>query len=342
MASCFILVLLLSLFLISVLTLTLTAYQCDQIKVLEPNSGIPCRLPADQTPMFVYFTFDDAVTSSNIGYYRRLFGKGHTNPNGCPVRATFFNSHQNTDYNLVSSLFQEGHELASHSVSHRSPSTWWEHNATAQDWFDEIVGQRENIARNTGGLVPIEKIKGMRSPFLALGGDKQFDMLEENDFVYDSSIAYNSESPTWPFTLNKPAAMNGPICRSAFCPQSPHALWEVVMNVYYQDYPSTTRPCSMVDGCRPDSGRQGAKNFLWKNFRRHYEHRHKVPFGVNMHAAWFSYEGYLDAMDDFMTALLDLPDVYIVPVMTLLEWIQQPLSLEDMKQSPLGCNANAS
>lgn len=39
------------------------------------------------------------------------------NPNGCPVRATFYISHQYTNYRDVQYLWNAGHEIATHSVT---------------------------------------------------------------------------------------------------------------------------------------------------------------------------------------------------------------------------------
>ncbi len=41
----------------------------------------------------------------------------------------------------VNKLDNLGHEIAVHSITHKSPESWWENNATIEDWFDEMVGQ---------------------------------------------------------------------------------------------------------------------------------------------------------------------------------------------------------
>lgn len=62
-------------------------------------------------------TFDDAINDLNKEYYRELFENGRKNPNGCPISATFYISHEWTDYGQVQSLYADGHEMASHTVS---------------------------------------------------------------------------------------------------------------------------------------------------------------------------------------------------------------------------------
>ena len=47
----------------------------------------------------------------------------------------------------VNKLDNLGHEIAVHSITHKSPESWWENNATIEDWFDEMVGQVKKIFR---------------------------------------------------------------------------------------------------------------------------------------------------------------------------------------------------
>ena len=53
----------------------------------------------------------------NKRLYHDLFEKGRKNPNGCNIAATFYISHEWTDYTQVQNLYVDGHEIASHSVS---------------------------------------------------------------------------------------------------------------------------------------------------------------------------------------------------------------------------------
>jgi hypothetical protein len=98
------------------------ATKCRRETCLIPdcNCGgkeIPGGLSPDRVPQLVLLTFDDSVNDLNKDLYRDLFEKGRKNPNGCPISATFYVSHEWTDYGLVQNLAADGHELASHSVS---------------------------------------------------------------------------------------------------------------------------------------------------------------------------------------------------------------------------------
>lgn len=75
------------------------------------------ELPVEQVPQIVLLTFDDSVNDLNKQLYHDLFEKGRVNPNGCPISATFYVSHEWTDYSQVQNLYSDGHEMASHTVS---------------------------------------------------------------------------------------------------------------------------------------------------------------------------------------------------------------------------------
>lgn len=55
-----------------------------------------------------------AILQRNLS---ELFIDDRKNPNGCPIRATFYVSHQYTNYRDVQQLWNLGHEIAVHSVT---------------------------------------------------------------------------------------------------------------------------------------------------------------------------------------------------------------------------------
>ena len=101
--------------------------------------SIPGGLSAEQTPQFVLLTWDDAVNDLNKEFFSRLFS-GRTNPDGCPSVATFYVSHEWTDYGQVQDLYSRGHEIASHTITHSHPP----HDQ--ERWALEVVGQAKLLA----------------------------------------------------------------------------------------------------------------------------------------------------------------------------------------------------
>lgn len=86
-------------------------------------------------------------------------------------------------------------------IRHRGPEDWWSFNATIEDWFDEMVGQANIL--NRFSRIKMEDIRGLRVPFLRVGWNRQFLMMKEFGFLYDSSMtAPFSNPPIWPYTLD--------------------------------------------------------------------------------------------------------------------------------------------
>ena len=106
--------------------------------------------------------------------------------------------------------------MASHTVTHSHGT-----NFNEEKWANEVVGQAEMMVRYAG--VNPKDIKGMRAPFLAIGGDTMFRMLRRYGFYYDSSIS--TLQPSWPFTLEY--GMEHP-CPVPPCPLKSHpGVWEI-------------------------------------------------------------------------------------------------------------------
>lgn len=95
---------------------------------------------------------------------------------------------------------------------------------TTNQWHKEVDGQRE-ILHLYGG-VKLEEVRGMRAPFLQIGGNKMFEMLYNDNFTYDSSMpVFDNKPPFWPYTLDY--SINHE-CMITPCPtKSFPGLWEV-------------------------------------------------------------------------------------------------------------------
>nr|XP_023022120.1 uncharacterized protein LOC111510434 [Leptinotarsa decemlineata] len=85
----------------------------------ENGTQVPGNLPPSMIPQMVLLTFDDAVNDDNWDLYaKELFPNFRKNPNKCPVRATFFVSHQYNNYQCTQQLWNDGHEIAVHSITY--------------------------------------------------------------------------------------------------------------------------------------------------------------------------------------------------------------------------------
>lgn len=84
----------------------------------KDGTQIPGRLEPNQIPQMIILTFDDAINFENWDLYlTKIFTPNRKNPNGCPIKATFYVSHQYTDYHHVQKMWNDGHEIGIHSIT---------------------------------------------------------------------------------------------------------------------------------------------------------------------------------------------------------------------------------
>ncbi|KAK0041215.1 chitin deacetylase 8 [Biomphalaria pfeifferi] len=297
------------------------------------------NLTLEETPQFVLLTFDDAVTISVYSsVYRKLLIDNYWNlynPNNCSIKSTFFITHNYTDYSLVQTLYDYGHEIADHTVNHVSNTDLY------SEVYSEIVGLRDLIVNKT--KIKPDDIKGFRSPYLKIMGDTQYDVLRSNKFLYDSTIT-NIElqvgrRPLWPFTLDYPIDDNG--CPNRPCPARQHpGLWEIPMNSWVG---SNGFSCGMIDGCTVKGNDfSGTVDdfvaYYRNNFNKFYAQR--VPMHLFSHASMFlKYEAALEALGIFLQEILALGDVWLVTPSKLIFWMQNPISYNWLKYTNYSCIA---
>ncbi|CRK87680.1 CLUMA_CG001471, isoform C [Clunio marinus] len=291
------------------------------------GKDIPADMPVEQVPQIVLLTFDDSVNDLNKQLYQDLFERGRVNPNGCPISATFYVSHEWTDYSQVQNLYSDGHEMASHTVSHSFGEQF-----SLKKWAREIAGQRE-ILSAYGGVKQAD-IRGMRAPFLSIGGNKMFKMLHDFNFTYDSSMpVYENRPPSWPYTLDYRIFHD---CMIPPCPTKSYpGVWEVPM-VMWQDLNGGR--CSMGDACSNPADADGVYKMIMKNFERHYT-TNRAPFGLYYHAAWFTQPHHKEGFINFLDAINEMRDVYIVTNWQALQWVRDPTPMSRINSfQPFQCN----
>ncbi|CAH1400177.1 unnamed protein product [Nezara viridula] len=309
-----------------------TAAKCRKDVCLLPDcycggKDVPGELTPEETPQIVLLTFDDSVNDLNKGLYSDLFDKGRVNPNGCPISATFYVSHEWTDYSQVQNLYAGGHEIASHSVSHSFGEQF-----SQKKWTREIAGQREILAAYGG--VKLEDIRGMRAPFLAVGGNKMFKMLYDSNFTYDSSMpVYENRPPSWPYTLDYKVFHD---CMIPPCPTKSYpGIWEVPM-VMWQDLNGGR--CSMGDACSNPPTSDGVYKMLLKNFERHFT-TNRAPFGLFYHAAWFTQPHHKEGFISFLDTINKMPEVWLITNWQAIQWVRDPTPISRLGSfAPFQCN----
>ncbi|CAH1255718.1 unnamed protein product [Diabrotica balteata] len=309
-----------------------TAAKCRKDVCLLPDCScggkdIPGNISVEEVPQIVLMTFDDAVNDLNKPYYIDIFENGRKNPNGCPISATFYVSHEWTDYSQVQNLYADGHEMASHTVSHSFGEQF-----SQKKWTREVAGQREILAAYGG--VHLEDVRGMRAPFLSVGGNKMFKMLYDSNFTYDSSMPiYENKPPSWPYTLDYKLFHD---CMIPPCPtRSYPGVWEVPM-VMWQDLNGGR--CSMGDACSNPPDADGVFKMLTKNFMRHYT-TNRAPFGLFYHAAWFTQPHHKEGFINFIDSILAKNDVWFLTNWQAIQWVRDPTPMSRLGSfQPFQCN----
>ena len=309
--------------------------KCNSSNCKLPNCNcgsarIPNGMKLKDVPQIVLLTFDDAVNELNWDIYEQIFNSGRKNPNGCPILGTFYVSHEWTDYSQVQTLYSRGHEIASHGITHSFGEKF-----TKNQWLKEIDGQRQILNAYAG--VKLQDVRGMRAPFLQIGGNKQFEMLLEANFTYDSSMPiFENDPPYYPYTLDHPISHE---CMIAPCPsKSFPGLWEVGL-VMYQDLQGGR--CSMADACQNPSDAESVFKMLLKNFNRHYK-SNRAPFGLFYHSAWFNTQHHFKGFLNFLDHILTKSDVYFTTNWQMIQWMKKPTSLGNLKSTftPWNCNSH--
>jgi len=309
------------------------APECDPEVCILPDcfcsfdgTQIPGNLNAKNIPQMITITFDDAINNNNINLYDEIYNRGRVNPNQCSIKSTFFVSHKYTNYSAVQHMHMKGHEIAVHSISHRSTEKFWS-DASIDDWAKEMAGARLIVEKFAN--ITDNSVVGLRSPYLRVGGNNQFTMMEEQAFLYDSTITAPLQNPPlWPYTMyfRMPHRCHGNLQK---CPTRSHAVWEMVMNeLDRRDEPTIEEDlpgCAMVDSCSNILDGEQFYRFLNTNFDRHYN-ANRAPLGLYFHSAWLSnniefFDAFLFWIDEI---LANHKDVYFVTMTQVIQWIQNP------------------
>ncbi|XP_055339705.1 chitin deacetylase 8-like [Paramacrobiotus metropolitanus] len=305
------------------------ARPCDQMACRLPfcycqGYQIPGGLSANDTPQMVLTTFDGAINMHNYPLYTQMYHNERVNPNGCPVRATFFVSHRWTDYSNVQNLYATGHEIALRGVA----LTGDQLNATYENFTEDIVAFQQ-IAKNFADVDPQDMV-GQRAPYLKTAGDDQFLAAFDAKLLYDASILNPNTTPVWPFTLDYATPFQCPEWYPP-CPLLSYpGLWEIpatrmvgptgIPYGFYSAYEFPKNPIEVAE-------------VLMKFFKAHYE-GNRAPFTLNGLSYWFGTAEYRLGFELFLEQLLRLPDVWIVTASQLISWMQRPTPLSSIKDFP--------
>ncbi|XP_040574934.1 chitin deacetylase 1 [Lepeophtheirus salmonis] len=316
------------------------AAKCDPSQCILPDcycssdgTQIPGDIEVQSVPQMMMLTFNGAVNIDNIRVYQNIFQDDLINPNGCSIKGTFFVSHKYTNYSAVQDLHRKGHEIGVFSITRNEDIKYWS-KGTYDDWLAEMAGDRliiERFANITDGSVI-----GIRAPYLRVGGNVQFEMMNDQFFVYDSSIAAPlARVPVWPYTLlyRMPHKCHG---NGGNCPSRSHPIWELPINeLDRRDDPGfdeNLSGCHLVSSCSNIYTKEQFRTLLDHNFERHYS-TNRAPLSLSFDTAWLVInKGFTKVLQEWIRNKLNTQsDVYFVTQLQVIQWMQNPRDVNSLR-----------
>jgi len=311
--------------------------QCDKEKCELPfcfcsRNGMEGPIPAKSTgpkPQVIVMTFDGAINLNNFKEYEQILKitKGNKTDE-CPIRGTFFITHNYNDYRYTEYFYSKGHEIAVSSVTGKTLQF-----ANETVWRDELRNAKDFLEKYAN--IPKEDILGARAPQLNPGDEEQFNVLIEEGFVWDSSISTKeTDFPIWPYTLDYRIPHE---CKIKSCPKKAYpGFWEIPTNLHYVEDQSGGA-CSYMDQCI-FSFFDDNDVFRWlkEDFLRFYE-SNRAPYTLPFHTNWFTHAHQVSGLKKFIHWTLEQPQVYYLTATEVLIWMTEP-SIDVLQQLTTQCN----
>ena len=223
-------------------------------------------------------------------------------------------SHKFTNYSAVQELHRKGHEIGVFSITNNDNPNYWT-KGSYDDWLAEMAGSRLITERFAN--ISDQDIVGLRAPYLRVGGNTQFEMMSDQFFVFDATIAAPlGRVPIWPYSLlyRMPHKCHG---NAGNCPSRSHSVWEMPINeLDRRDDPTFDERlsgCHLVSSCSNIYDKAQFARMLRHNFNRHYQ-TNRAPLSLSFDAAWLQVnKGFTRVLADFVSELLEEHnDVYFL------------------------------
>ena len=252
-----------------------------------------------------------------------LFPDTYRNPDGCPIRITLFIVSQDADPCTVHRMYSKGHEIALSGINFTSRVDSW----SKDDWNASIKAQQLLII-NASNVQQLD-IAGMRSQRFFPGSNEQFEMLNENHFVYDSSLLIDPKSPQlkgtnyiWPFLMTK-ESLDRISCQGG-CPNKTfQGLWEVPVNQLF-DTKTINLKCTFLDECLSHCQNGNNVSDLLDVHLQYVLNGHRAPLHINLRPLTLDSPIAVDGIRKFLDRVRQKKDVWIVTMNQLISWVKVP------------------
>ncbi|KAE9397435.1 hypothetical protein BT96DRAFT_957907 [Gymnopus androsaceus JB14] len=262
---------------------------------------------------------DDAVQSYTLDAVNQFLAQ-RKNPNGCPIKMTYYTSLNYTNYTLVTDWFVAGNEIADHTMTHVGTPPQ-----------DEIDGNLVVLNALAG-----TEIIGFRAPYLNYSV-QTLQFLQQAGFTYDSSatsslpVDAEGTDAYWPYTLDYGLA-NDCLSVEGICqgqPQIPGFLGGVEGIHLMDPWLDTANGNSVVN----DSA---TLEYMQNTFTAHYN-GNRQPIGLYTHpyssCCVPAPTSTINMINQFLDWAQEQPDVWIVSTQQLLEWVRNPEPIANLDNS---------
>jgi peptidoglycan/xylan/chitin deacetylase (PgdA/CDA1 family) len=326
----------------------------------------PGNLDPSVVPMFVAIGWDDNGDVSGMQWSLDLFAS-HENPagsgnaathDGAPTRTSYYNtsSYAFATGHLWKQAWEQGHEIGNHTQSHSAHLQTAEDAATWNNEIDDCMSALTDLG------IPRAEIRGFRTPFLGTH-DATLQAVRDAGITYDCSLEEGYQldndgtSFLWPYTLDEGSPGNELLVSwGTKAPiEAKPGLWEMpayavivppdeLCEQYGVEPGFRDRMKAAQDYFDTEGGKiTGFDYNLWFEFemtpaevsatlKYTLDQRlagNRAPFLLGAHT-----DEYDDAnaerraaIEDFLDYALSKPEVRVVRVDAVLEWMRDPEAL---------------
>jgi len=295
-------------------------YHCDEINCKLPkcrcfSDNNPGSLETKDIPQFVLISIDGSLTKKTNNYQNE-FIEEIKSPNNCPLIVTNFATDVNTDFFEIERSYVKNNEIAFNLNATES-------NAVTPKMVNSL---RDLIEKFTN----IEKhhINGFRF----IGKDKLKSNIYHDicdlEYEYDSSFSTSPLNNYWPYTLDYgiPSEFNPKLTVSGVYP----GLWEIpVYELLNPD--NSTFTIWEPNIYNNDSLLEILKN----NFLNLHYYNNRTPFTISFTKYWLEQNNRVEIIKQFLKWIVNETnnDTYFITYSQLIEWMKNPVGLNDIKNS---------
>lgn len=268
-----------------------------------------------------------------------IFPKTFPNANGCPIDITLFAISQDVDPCSLRKLHARGHEVALSGLRHTSRVDNW----NSQRWNYSIFTQHRNLA-NTSHIDQAD-IVGMRAQGFHPGNNSQFQMLNVNGFVYDSSLLVNQSkfnsiprAHFWPFKMTD-EILDDLDCQDK-CPNDTYeGLWEVPGSRLFLNNEDKLG-CPFLDQCFEGSlSSKNVVDLLNYNFDEVYKDN-RAPFQINLRERHLGSTEMKQGIQAFISSIYKNKDVWFITMKDMMQWVKNPIENSHLTKGYWICQFN--